>query len=198
MKLKTLTIACTLALGFSTTVALAESPSFSYIEARYVELDEANTTFDGYEAELSGRLGRYSFLSLNYADVSGDWAGFANANLEMATARLGFIFGENQPLVAYVGPQVSYIKTNYGPGTDGSWNSEGDSTTEWGAFGGVRAMVLPRVEVNTEISYIDFDRESFTSYSVGTRVYLTQNLAATGQLRMGDLDGFSIGVSYQF
>lgn len=80
MQLKTLTIACTLALGFSTTVALAESPSFSYFEARYVELDEAETTFDGFEAELSGRAGQYSFVSLNYGEVSGNWGdldGFA-------------------------------------------------------------------------------------------------------------------------
>ena len=59
-------------------------------------------------------------------------------------------------------------------------------------------MILPRVELNGEVSYIDFERESFTTYSAGTRVYLTSNLAATGEVRMGDLDGFAVGLNFRF
>lgn len=198
MKMKYIAIATITALGLGSSVALADTPSFSYFEGRYVELDEAETTFDGFEAELSGRIGQYSFISLNYGEVSGSWGDVGSANLDMATARLGFIFGQDQTVAAYVGPQVSHIKTNYGLGSDGQWQVGSDSSTEWGAFGGVRAMVLPRVEVNGEISYIDFDRESFTTYSAGTRVYLTPNLAATGELRMGDLDGFAVGLNFRF
>ena len=198
MKMKYTAMVTIAALGFGSSVALADTPSFSYFEGRYVEADEAETTFDGFEAELSGRVGQYSFVSLNYSEVSGGWGDISNANLDMATARLGFIFGQNQPIAAYVGPQVSYIKTNYGLGSEGQWQLGSQSSTEWGAFGGIRAMILPRVEINGEVSYIDFERESFTTYSAGTRVYLTPNLAATGELRMGDLDGFAVGLNFRF
>ncbi|RUO30787.1 hypothetical protein CWE12_06000 [Aliidiomarina sedimenti] len=197
MKIKSLVIATTLALGAATT-AMAETPSFSYIEGRYVEMDEAETTFDGYEAEVSGRLGNYMFISGSYGETSGNWSELGNVDLDIATGRLGFIFGQDEPVAAYVGPQVSYIQSTYGLGSDGGWELGDDSTTDWGAFAGIRAMILPRVEINGEVSYIDFERESLTSYTAGTRIYLTPNLAATGQLRMGDLDGFAVGLNYSF
>lgn len=205
MKTKPLAISTViaLALGLGSQAALAqttpsETPSFSYVGASYVELDEANTTFDGFEAEVSGRLGQYMFLSGSYSEVSGSVSGLGSTDLDIATGRLGFIFGRDERVAAYAGPQVAYIKTNYGLGSDGDWELGSESTTDWGAFAGVRAMVMPRIELNGEVSYIDFDRESLTSYSAGTRIYLTPNLAATGQLRMGDLDGFSVGVNYAF
>lgn len=195
-----------LVLGLGSQAAVAqgspnspsETPSFSFVEAKYVEMDEADTTFDGFEVEASGRLGHMMFLSGSYSEVSGSVSGLGSTDLDIATGRLGFIFGRDERVAAYVGPQVAYIKTNYGLGSDGEWQVGSESTTDWGAFGGVRAMIMPRVEVNGEISYIDFERESLTSYSAGTRVYLTRNLAATGQLRMGDLDGFTVGVTYAF
>lgn len=198
MKIKSLAVTTALLLGMGSTTALANSPSFSYIEGRYVEMDEAETTFDGFEAEISGRLGQYMFLSGSYGELSGDWADIAGADFNIATGRLGFIFGRDERVAAYVGPQVSYIDTNYGLGSDGDWQLGSESSTDYGAFAGVRAMILPRVEVNGEVSYIDFDRESLTSYNVGTKLYLTPNLAATGQLRMGDLDGFTVGLNYSF
>lgn len=198
MKIKSLAVTTALLLGMGSTTALANSPSFSYIEGRYVEMDEAETTFDGFEAEISGRLGQYMFLSGSYGELSGDWADIAGADFNIATGRLGFIFGRDERVAAYVGPQVSYIDTNYGLGSDGDWQLGSESSTDYGAFAGVRAMILPRVEVNGEVSYIDFERESLTSYNVGTKLYLTPNLAATGQLRMGDLDGFTVGLNYSF
>lgn len=192
-----------LGLGFGSQAAIAqaspdETPSFTYVEASYVEMDEADTTFDGFEVEASGRLGQYMFLSGSYSEVSGSISGLGSTDLDIAAARLGFIFGRNEPIAAYAGPQFARIKTDYGIGSDGEWTLESDSTNEWGAFAGVRAMIMPRVELNAEVDYIDFDRESLTSYSAGTRIFLTRNLAATGQLRMGDLDGFSLGVTYAF
>lgn len=198
MKIKSLAVTTALLLGMGSTAALANSPSFSYIEGRYVEMDEAETTFDGFEAEISGRLGQYMFLSGSYGELSGDWADIAGADFNIATGRLGFIFGRDERVAAYVGPQVSYIDTNYGLGSDGDWQLGSESSTDYGAFAGVRAMILPRVEVNGEVSYIDFERESLTSYTAGTKLYLTPNLAATGQLRMGDLDGFTVGLNYSF
>lgn len=192
-----------LGLGLGSQAAIAqtspdETPSFTYVEASYVEMDEADTTFDGFEVEASGRLGQYMFLSGSYSEVSGSITGLGDTDLDIAAARLGFIFGRNEPIAAYAGPQVAHIKTDYGLGSDGEWTFDSDSTTDWGAFAGVRAMIMPRVELNAEVDYIDFDRESLTSYSAGTRIFLTRNLAATGQLKMGDLDGFSVGVTYAF
>lgn len=196
-------IIAALGLGLGSQAAIAqtspdETPSFTYVEASYVEMDEADTTFDGFEVEASGRLGQYMFLSGSYSEVSGSITDLGSTDLDIAAARLGFIFGRNAPIAAYAGPQVAHIKTDYGLGSDGEWTLESDSTTDWGAFAGVRAMIMPRVELNAEVDYIDFDRESLTSYSAGTRIYLTRNLAATGQLKMGDLDGFSVGVTYAF
>ena len=205
MKMKSLVVSTLTALGLGlgsqaafAQVSPAESPSFSYIEGKYVELDEANTTFDGFEVEASGRLGQFMFLSGSYSEVSGSVSGLGSTDLDIALGRLGFIFGQDERVAAYAGPQVSYIKTNYGLGSDGEWSLGSESSTDYGAFAGVRAMVMPRLELNGEISYIDFDRESLTSYSAGTRVYLTRNLAATGQYNFGDLDGFNVGVTYAF
>lgn len=193
-----------LTLGLGSHAALAqqnmpsETPSFSYVEATYVEMDEIDTTFDGFEVEASGRLGQMMFLSGSYSEVSGSVTGLGSTDFDIANARLGFIFGQDERVAAYIGPQVSYIKTNYGLGSDGDWELGSESSTDWGAFAGVRAMIMPRVELNGEISYIDFDRESLTSYNAGTRIYLTRNLAATGEIRFGDLDGFAVGLTYAF
>lgn len=193
-----------LTLGLGSHAAMAqqttpdEAPSFSYVQATYVEMDEADTTFDGFEVEASSRLGQMMFLSGSYSEVSGNFTGLGSTDLDIANARLGFIFGRDERVAAYVGPQVSYIKTNYGLGSDGDWELGSESSTDWGAFAGVRAMIMPRVELKGEVSYIDFDRESLTSYTAGTRIYLTQNLAVTGEFRMGDLDGFAVGLNYSF
>ena len=199
MKMKSLVIATAFGLGSLTlsAAAHAESPSFSYLSAGYTEIDEG-TTFDGFEIEASGRLGRHAFLSGRYTDTSGSYSGLGSVDWESTLGRLGFIFGENQRVAAYAGPQVSYISTGLMWGPDNEWQAGSESSTDWGAFGGVRAMVLPMLELNGEISYIDFDRNSFTSYAAGTKLYFTRNLAATGQVRMGDLDGFTVGLSYNF
>lgn len=204
MKIKSLAIATMLGLGMTATTAAfaqttsAQTPSFNYIEGRYVEMDEANTTFDGWEAEVSGRIGQYMFISGSYGETSGRITGLGKTDLDMALGRVGFIFGDNQPVAAYVGPQVSYIKSTFGLGSDGQWEVDSNSSTDWGAFAGVRAQVMPMLELNGEVSYIDFDRESLTSYSAGAKVFLTPALSATGRMQFGDLDGFSLGVAFHF
>lgn len=204
MKVKSLVIATTLGLGLTATTAAfaqttsTQTPSFNYIEGRYVELDEADTTFDGWEAEVSGRLGRYMFISGSYSETSGNVTSIGNTDLDIALGRIGFIFGDNQPIAAYAGPQVSYIKSTFGLGSDGEWELDSDSSTDWGAFAGVRAQVLPMLELNGEVSYIDFERESLTSYSAGAKIFITPALAATGRMQFGDLDGFSVGVAFHF
>lgn len=200
MKIKSLVVSTLAGLGLTVTsaAALADTPSFSYIEGRYVEMDEVDTTFDGFEVEASAQLGQYLFISGQYGETSGSVTDLGSSDLDIALGRVGFIFGQDQQVAAYAGPQVSYIKTSYGLGSDGDWELGSESSTDYGAFAGVRAMILPRLEINGEVSYIDFDRESLTSYTAGTRIYLTRNLAATGEFRMGDLDGFAVGVSFQF
>lgn len=198
MKMKILLLTSAIGLALGTSAAMANEPSFNYVSASYVELDEADTTFDGFEAELSGRVGQHLFISGSYAQLSGGWADVSNVDFDIAYARLGIIFGETDQVAFYAGPQVQYINADFGLGSDGDFDLGSESSTDYGAFGGARVMLTPRVELNGEISYVDMDRGDYTSYSAGTRIYLTPNLAAIGEVKFGDLDGFSVGVHYSF
>ncbi|RUO26856.1 hypothetical protein CWE09_09250 [Aliidiomarina minuta] len=198
MKMKTLLLTSAIGLTLSAPAAMANEPSFSYVSASYVELDEADTTFDGFQAELSGRVGQHLFISGSYAQLSGGWADVSNVDFDIAYGRLGIIFGETDQVAFYAGPQVQYINADFGLGSDGDFDLGSESSTDYGAFGGARLMLTSRVELNGEISYVDMDNDDYTSYSAGARVYLTPYLAATGQMNFGDLDGFSVGVHYRF
>lgn len=198
MKMKNILLTSAIGLALGTSSAMANEPSFSYVSANYVELDEADTTFDGFEAELSGRVGQYLFISGSYAQLSGGWADISNVDFDIAYGRLGIIFGETDHVAFYAGPQVQYINADFGLGSDGDFELTSESSTDYGAFGGARVMLTSRVELNGEISYVDMDDEDYTSYAAGARIYLTPNLAATGQMKFGDLDGFNVGVHYSF
>jgi opacity protein-like surface antigen len=199
MKMTSIALTSALSFALASPLVMANEPSFSYIGGSYTERDaEDGTTYDGFEAEASGRLGHRTFLAASYGELSGGAGDFGNVDLDIAYGRLGIILGETESFAAYAGPQVQYVKTDLGLGSDGQWQLDSDSATDWGAFGGVRAMVTRSVEINGEISYVDMDNSDMTSYGAGARVFLTQNLAATGEMKFGDLDGFNLGLSYHF
>ncbi|SMQ58577.1 Outer membrane protein beta-barrel domain-containing protein [Pseudidiomarina planktonica] len=202
MNVKTLfiptAISAALCLGLAAPSAQAQEPSFSYIGGSYIELDEADTTFDGYEAEISSQLGERWFLSASYAQLSGDWTGGEELDLDVGYARLGFIVGDAENAAFYLGPQAQYLKADFGFGSDGEFDIASESETDYGAFGGVKVMLGDRIELNGEASWVDMEDENFTSYSAGVKFFITKNFAATGEAQFGDLDGFKVGLSYHF
>ncbi|MEX1221286.1 MAG: hypothetical protein WEA82_04125 [Idiomarina sp.] len=195
-------ISAALCLGLVAPSAQAQTqergPSFSYIGASYIEQDEADTTFDGYGAEISSQLGERWFLSASYAQLSGDWTGGEELDLDVGYARLGFILGNAENAAFYLGPQAQYLKADFGFGSDGQFDVASESETDYGAFGGVKVMLGDAFELNGEASWVDMEDESFTSYSAGVKFFITQNFAATGKAQFGDLDGFQVGISYHF
>lgn len=199
MKMTSIALTSALSFAIASPMAMADEPSFSYLSASYSEREaDDGTTYDGFEAKASGRLGHRTFLAASYGQLSGGAGDFGEVDMDIAYGRLGIILGETDRFAAYAGPQVQYVKTELGLGSDGEWQLDSDSATDWGAFGGIRAMVTRSIELNGEVSYVDMDNNDMTSYGAGARIFLTQNLAATGEMKFGDLDGFNLGVSYHF
>lgn len=188
MKIKTMLVSI-LGLALVTPVAMAQTPSFNYVGASYTEIEDGNLKYDGFELEVSGRISEKWFLSGSYADISTSKTGIVYDDLDVTHGRLGYIFIEDDWAAFYGGPQVQYLNLDN--------SSSSTSETDLGAFIGLRFIALPRIELTTEVSYINMNN-SITRYSAGARMYITPSLSAKVQANFGDWDGFNIGINFHF
>ncbi|RUO26854.1 hypothetical protein CWE09_09240 [Aliidiomarina minuta] len=188
MNLKAMLVSI-LGLSLVASVATAQVPSFNYVGASYTEIEDGNINYDGFELEVSGRIGENWFLSGSYADISTSQAEVVFDDLDITYGRLGYIFIEDELAALYAGPQVQYLNFDGGLGST--------SETDLGVFVGLRFIAAPRIELMTEASYIDMDN-SITRFSAGARFYITPSLSAETQANFGDWSGFSLGINFHF
>lgn len=201
-------LCCLIFSLFLGQVALAKSPSFTYLEAEYIasgefEITDGNLSvavdMDGFALNASAELG-IILLQASRFELESDEILGANLEDSISTIAIGLTF--ELPRTAIYGlvrgrrDELSLTGAGFDEDEDG--NSAGVEA-------GVRINVTDRLELNANIGLPDL--EDGTSYGVGAQFYLTKNLGLTldySSIEVEDedlsatFDTTSIGLRYNF
>lgn len=170
--LKKICVAAVLALPIS---AMAEGLSYNYVEGSYV-IPENDDAF---------RIGGSFALNPQFF-IKADGTVFEGGNV--LTGQLGYRHGLSDTLDLNVTGGVLYADP------DG-----GNSETGYTFGGGLRAVVMPKLELNGGIAYVDIYDNSDVEFSVGAVYNFTANWAVSGGGTFADdTETFNVGVRYNF
>lgn len=188
--------------------ALADSPSFSYVELEYIAAGDINVSdgsltvdvdLDGYALNVSAELG-VLILQASRFEVETDRILTSNIEDSISTLAVGLAFELPQTqvygLVRARRDELSLV----GGGFDE--DEEGDSV---GVEAGVRVNVTDRLEINANVGRPAVDEGN--SFGVGAQFFITDNFGLTfdySSLEVEDddisaeLNLTSVGVRFTF
>jgi hypothetical protein len=174
--------------GFSSSL-MADGPNYNFVEARYlVDAELGSVDGDGYRFD-----GSYQFTPSVYGVAEYDTVDLDNYNADLDVFKLGagFIAALNpgwdlNVSLAYVDAEASAGRLNYD-----------DSGFEIST--GVRAMVVPEIELRANLNYIDIEDDD-TYFTIGGDYFFLPNLSAGVEIDLGadDYETLSIGAKYSF
>lgn len=180
------------ALLLSSTAALAEGPSYSYIQAAYQEIDVdlgGNNDADGDGYGVAGSVA-----------INEDWflfAGWSTFDLESVVDldQLQVGGGWRSPISNktdwfVTGAYIDYDLSARGAG--------GVSEDGFGVGLGVRSMINPAFEVYGQVNYEDVG-DGETSFAAGLWYTISGNLALGAGLDVGDdITAYGVGIRLYF
>lgn len=175
-------------LILSSTAALAEGPSYSYIQAAYKEIDldigDLDTDGDGYEVTGSVAINQTWFVFAGYAsfDLDSPFRGDAD--------RLEIAGGGHWPISSTTDWFVtaSYLNDEYGSSSEDGF----------GVGGGIRSMFTPSLELYAQANYEDVVDDEF-SLGGGAWYTVTGNLALGAVFDFGDnISTYGVGIRLYF
>lgn len=182
------------ALMLSSATAMAEGPSYSYIQASYQEVEfDIGGGFGSADGDGFGVAGSVAINDSWYV-----FAGYSSAEIESVIDLNQFSIGAgwhsaiNETTdwfvsVGYVGAEVS------APG----FGSVDD--TGFGVGLGMRSMINPKLELAGSINYADFGDGGETSLGLGAWYTISGNFAVGLGADFGDdVSGYGIGIRLYF
>lgn len=182
---------------FSAATALAETPSFNFIEGGYSNYSINDEDGDGFVIRGSLELTNNIYIQGEATEITVDDASegsFVNDDLDLGYQTFGIGYksdiGENAVLFT----SINYLNTE--SDFRGSSNSEDGYTLS----AGMRSMVTDATELYGEVSHIDVNDTS-TALTLGARQHLTENFGVFAEytkLDDGEQDHYNVGVSYRF
>lgn len=180
-------------LLLSSTAALAEGPSYSYIQASYQEVDV--DLGGGLDADGDG------FAVAGSVDINESWyvfADFSSAELEdvidvdLLSVGVGWHSAINDTTDWYA--SLAYVDAEVGAGGFGSVSDSG-----FGLGLGLRGMVSPQMELTGSINYDDYGDDGQTSFGAGLWYTITGNLALGLNAEFGDdITTYGAGIRLYF
>lgn len=179
---KKIIAAVAVALALPVAAGAAETAfSYTYGELGYTDMDSEGASADGLGLEGSFQFMEQVFGFASYEDLSGD---FDNSTL---TVGAGYV----HPLTANVDGVAKLALVNSDVGFD--------DDTGFGLEFGVRAMVVPQVEVFGNFSYVDIYEDSSTGFELGGRYWIQDNFGLSLAYNdIEDADGFTLAARYNF
>lgn len=200
----------TLTLSLVSSLAHADSPSFTYVGAEFVSSGDISVSdgslsidvdTDGFALTASAELGIF-FVQLSQFELESDE--FLGASIEDSITTLGLGLTFELPrtqLYGLVRARYDNIDFNGGEFFD-------DDEVDGGIVGaevGVRFNVTDRFEINANIGKPSTDEGD--SFGIGAQFFLTDNFGITADFRSieaeqdditAEFDTTSIGVRYTF
>lgn len=168
-------------------VSRADTLDYSWAELAYVDSEFGNLNGDGISLRGSLPVNDTFFVFASYWDVGYDF------NVDLTSFEAGggvhLPFTDTVQFVGRFGLVKSSLDTN-------NFSSDDDGFT----FGGhVRAVLMPRFEVEGGFDYIDLGTDPDTQLVMQARYFFTDNIAGNLRLEFGDqIDSTAFGVRVTF
>jgi opacity protein-like surface antigen len=165
----------------------ADGPQYTFVEGGYnwIDFDDANADGDAFNVGGSVAVTDMVHLFANYQDGNIDGGGF---DFDLSTINLGA--GLNialSPTVDLV-TQAAWVRVDVDVNGFGSDNEDGYSLGV-----GVRAMVMPQLELNGGVSYVDVNDDD-TALNLGAVYSFNDMFAVTGGASFGDnITSYGVG-----
>jgi len=176
-------------LMLSSTVAMADGPSYSYIEGLYQEVDLDGTDGDGYTVSGSVEINESWFVFLDYSSAEID-AGFFSADFDRWALGAGWHAAISDKADWFV--SASYVGAEISAGPFGS-----ESESGFGASVGLRSMLNPKLELTGALRYSEPEEES--ALRLEGWYTLTGNFAMGLRADIGDdISTYGLGVRLYF
>ena len=168
------------ALVFFISPALADGPSYNFIDIGYqeAELDGDLAGFsvdgDGYGIRGSFEVGENWFVAVGYSSLGFDFG----VDLDQIAVGGGYYFGMSERTDFFA--SLSYLSAEVSAGGFGSVDEDG-----YGVSVGIRSMLTDNFELNGSIGYSDLgDGADGTAFNAGALYSFTPTFAI----------GFDIGI----
>ncbi|MGI9222428.1 MAG: outer membrane beta-barrel protein [Woeseiaceae bacterium] len=181
------------ALMLSSAAAMAEGPSYSYIQASYQEIDI--DLGGGFDVDGDG-FGVSGSVAIN--DSWYVFASYGSAELENVVDldQLGLGVGWHSPISETMDWFVSaaYVSAEVSANGFGSADDSG-----YGVGLGLRSMINPRLELAGSINYADLGDGGDTSLGLAAWYTISGNFAAGIGADFGDdISSYGIGIRLYF
>lgn len=189
-------------------LALADAPSFTYVEAEYIAAGDfevsrdqlsASVDLDGFALNASLELGLF-FLQASRFELESDELFGANLEDNISTGAVGITFALPQTAI-YGLLRVRKDELS----VQGGGLNERENGTSVGLEAGVRFNLTDRLELNANIGSPAIDEG--TSYGIGAQFFVTKHFGITLKFNSieveedeltGKFDTSSIGVRFTF
>jgi len=164
--------------------AMADTPSFNYVEIGYANTDfDGLPDFSGFEIKASKELSDNWYVAGDYSDVSEN--GFS---LQLTT--LGFGYKNDFSASSSYFAELDYARLD----ADGGVDESGYEMTF-----GVRSMLNSEIELKAAIEYLDIDNDDTTSLVLGGAYNFTDNMAFYADYKYdSDVSRYGVGVRFSF
>ncbi len=165
----------------------ADGPQYTYVEAGYSWIDYDDVNADGDALNIGGSLAVTDMFHL-FAGYQDGEIEIGNFDVDVSTMQLGG--GMNIEL----SPTVDLVATAAWARADLDANAFGSDNEDGYALGvGVRAMVMPQLELNGGVSYVDISDDD-TALTVGAVYSFNEMFALTAGASFGDnVTSYGIG-----
>lgn len=188
MNIKQLLLPSILTVAMIPMVALAEQPSYNFVEGGYqrVNLDDIDVDPDGIYLKGNFALGENVFLRGGYVTLSDNILGF---DVDVRELQLGL--GYRMPIGANSSWYVAadYLSAELEIESFGDVDADGFQLVT-----GARGFVSDKVELYGELGYVDVENEDGIGASVGGIYHLTSQFGATLEVGLDDDSNTSISI----
>ena len=165
--------------------AIAETPSFNYVDLGYSnwDFDGANSSIDGFELKVSRQINDMFYIAGDFNRLSNN-----GASVNLTTLGLGYMnnFSESTTFFA----ELDYA--NISPENSSSENGFEITT-------GIRSMLTPQFELKGAVEYLSLDNDDITSLVVGGAYNFTDTFAVYADYKVeSDLNRLGVGIRINF
>lgn len=180
---------CLAALLAVPAVSMAEGLSYNFVQAGYttVDVDGGGSNPDGF-----GVGGSFLFAPNVFAQAGYSSIGSGAVDVDSFSIGAGLRHGLTDTVDVVGAANLLFAKVD----VDG-FGSDDDTGYTVGA--GLRALVLPKLEVNGGINYANIFDDGNVGYSLGGVLSFTPQIALVGGLDFdSDATAFTVGGRYNF